>query len=119
MSVIGEVCGHRDVTLNLLGQRLSGDLPNREQLVAQSSLLRWQDFQMKPCAIRQWVVELSVLESYFETPWPIFRRRSNPAIVDGSLAPGFSSAGSGRPANADSPDGNLHGISVYESLEFG
>ena len=28
-------------------------------------------------------------------------------MVDGSLAPGFSSDGSGQPANADSPDGNL------------
>ena len=28
MSVIGESCGHRDVTLNLLGQPLSDDLPD-------------------------------------------------------------------------------------------
>ena len=53
MSVIGEVCDLRDVTLNLLGQPLSEDLPDREQLVALSSPLRWHDFQMTPCAIRQ------------------------------------------------------------------
>ena len=44
MSVKGEVCGHRDVTLDL-GQPLSEDLLlNREQLVALSSPPRWQDF---------------------------------------------------------------------------
>ena len=53
MLVTGEVCGHRDVTLKLLGQPLSEDLPNREQLVAVSSPLRWHDFQMAPFAICQ------------------------------------------------------------------
>ena len=53
MSVIGEVCGHHDVTLNLLGLPLSEDLPNREQLVALRSPLRWHDLQMTPCAIGQ------------------------------------------------------------------
>lgn len=60
MSVKGEVCGHRDGTLDL-GQPLSEDLlPNREQLVALSSPLRWQDFQMKPCVTRQSGGALSV-----------------------------------------------------------
>lgn len=30
----------------------------------------------------------------------------------GSLVPDFSSDGSGRPDNKDSPDGNLHGVLI-------